>query len=90
MSRLALRTPCLVWLALVALLAATVGSALLPLGMWNAVVNFGIASIKAALVLVFFMHLPQSTRTVWVVAAAGVFWLALLFGLSLADLLWQR
>jgi len=76
----------LVWLALVALVALTAGSAYVPMGGWNTAVNFAIALVKAALVLWFFMRIGASERTIWIVAAAGVLWLAILVGLALADL----
>ena len=51
--------PGAVWLALAALLAVTVGSAYVPLGPFNSVVNLIIAAIKAALIAVFFMNLKD-------------------------------
>jgi cytochrome c oxidase subunit 4 len=74
-----------VWLALLALLAVTVGSAYVPMGIWNGVANLVIAAIKAALVALFFMHLRSGQPVLRLVAAAGFFTLALLVGLSLAD-----
>ena len=42
---------------------------------------------KAALVILFFMHVRWSTRLTWVVAASGFFWLLILFGLTMQDYL---
>ncbi len=89
MKTLGLRRHLLIWIALLALLAVTAGTSLLPLGAFNAVINFAIAMVKAGLVLAFFMHIGQKATIVRVVAAAGVFWLMLLVGLSLADFLWR-
>ncbi|TMI03232.1 MAG: oxidase [Betaproteobacteria bacterium] len=89
MKALALRSHLLVWFALLALLASSAGSALLPLGMFNLVSNFAIAIFKAALVLYFFMRIGKSRPIVRVAAAAGIVWLALLCGLALSDVLFR-
>ncbi|HTH45102.1 MAG TPA: cytochrome C oxidase subunit IV family protein, partial [Oxalicibacterium sp.] len=47
----------LIWVCLMLLLAATFSSAWLELGFWNTLINFAIAALKAALVVLFFMHL---------------------------------
>jgi cytochrome c oxidase subunit 4 len=75
----------LVYVALMLLLALTLGTALIDLGPLNAIVNLGIASVKAYLVLMFFMHLKGDKSVTRVFASAGVFWLAILFTLTLAD-----
>lgn len=53
----------------------------------NAFVALTIATIKAVLVVLYFMHVRWSTRLIWVVVAAGFFWLALLLGITMADYL---
>ena len=83
----AARTYVLVWLGLITLLLLTLGSAYLPLGWLNGVVNLAIAVAKALLVMIFFMHLRSSHYVLKIAAAAGFFWLAILLGLSLADFL---
>jgi cytochrome c oxidase subunit IV len=75
------------WIALLALLALTVGSALVPLGRLNVVVNFAIATAKAGIVAAVFMELSRSASILRLAAAAGVVWLAILGGLAVADLL---
>ncbi len=87
MKPLTLRRHLLVGLALFVLLALTAGSALLPLGAFNAVSNFAIAAVKAALVVVFFMHLGRGDAAVRIAAAAGLLWLGFLVALSLVDFL---
>jgi cytochrome c oxidase subunit 4 len=72
---------------LLLLTLATVVVAYLPLGGWHTVLALAIAVTKALLVLLFFMHLLHSTRLTWVVAAAGVFWLGILFALTFSDYL---
>jgi cytochrome c oxidase subunit 4 len=76
-----------IWLALLILLAITVGSAYLPLGAANGPINLGIAAIKAALVALFFMNLATSTVLVRLASVAGVFWLVFMFALTAGDYL---
>lgn len=76
-----------VWLALMALLATTFATAFVPMGAFNSVVNLAIAVVKAALVAVFFMHLRRPDATLRLAAAAGLFWLGILFVLTFSDFL---
>jgi cytochrome c oxidase subunit 4 len=80
----------LAWLALLSLLGLTFGVAHLPLGIFNVVVGLAIASIKVTLVLVIFMGLGSSPSIIRLAAAAGLFWLAILFVLTLTDVLAGR
>jgi cytochrome c oxidase subunit IV len=79
------RTYVAVWLALIVLLLATLGSAFIPLGVGNAAINLAIAVAKSLLVVFFFMHLRSAHPVLRIVATAGFFWLAILLGLSLTD-----
>jgi len=81
----ALRRYVLTWAVLLALLLVAVGTAYIPLGVVNVGLNLGIAVVKALLVMVVFMELGASRPVVRLAAAAGFFWLALLFILTLAD-----
>ena len=78
------------YLALLALLAATVGAVYINLGPFNIVITMTIAFLKAALVVVFFMHLRASSRAAWIYAALGVIWSSFLVGGTLADILTRR
>ena len=80
-----LRSYLFVWIALLVLLAITCGSAFLPLGRFNVVINFGVAVAKALLVILVFMHLRSATTMVRIVALIGLFMLAILVVLSLTD-----
>ena len=73
------------WAALMLLLALTTASAFVPLGAWNAMINFIIAALKALLVAAFFMHLSRAFGLTRVVAVTALFMLALLFALSGTD-----
>ncbi len=77
----------LVFLALVVGTALTVFVAKFDLGALNNIVMLTIACTKALLVVLFFMHVRWSTRLTWVVAAAGFFWLLILFSLTMSDYL---
>ena len=63
------------------------GSGAIDMGALNNVVMLAIAVTKAALVVLFFMHVRWGTRLTWVVAASGFFWLLILFGLTMQDYL---
>jgi len=82
-----------VFAALMILTSLTTAIAFVDLGFFSPVVALTIAIVKASLVVLFFMHLRYSTRLTWVVGGAGLFWLGILFALSLSDYLtraWGR
>jgi cytochrome c oxidase subunit 4 len=51
----------------------------------NTIVAMTIAITKATFVVLYFMHVRYSTRLVWVVIGAALFWMAILFAFTLAD-----
>ncbi|MBA2302223.1 MAG: cytochrome C oxidase subunit IV family protein [Acidobacteria bacterium] len=65
----------------------TVVVAKFDLGPLNNIVMLSVASAKALLVILYFMHVRWSSRLTWVVASAGFFWLLILFGLTMSDYL---
>ena len=67
--------------------AITVAVAFVDLGPFNTVVALTIAVIKAALVVLFFMHVRYGTRLTWAVVLGGVFWLGILLALTFSDYL---
>jgi len=73
------------WLALLALMLTSLGSAYLPLGPWNLVAGLAIATLKSAIVLWLFMGLVRAPTTLRIVAGLGFATLALLFALSGLD-----
>jgi caa(3)-type oxidase subunit IV len=77
--------PALVWFALMVLLAATVGSAYVPLGVFNGIINMTIAGTKVALVMLFFMKVASSSPLLRLASVAGLFWLILMFSLTAGD-----
>jgi cytochrome c oxidase subunit 4 len=73
---------------LLLLTATTVGAAFVNLGPFNPVVALLIATIKATLVVLFFMHVKgASEKLTGAVVVSGFFFLAILISLSLADYL---
>jgi cytochrome c oxidase subunit 4 len=53
----------------------------------NTVVALTIASIKALLVMLIFMHLRHSTKLTWIIASAGFLWLGIMMSFTFADYL---
>ena len=74
-----------IFAALMILTAITVGIAYLDLGALNVPVAFAIATVKATLVILFFMHVRHSTRLTWVIIIGSFLWLGVLFALTLSD-----
>jgi cytochrome c oxidase subunit IV len=79
-----------IYLALMVLLAATVGVAYIDLGHGlNIMVALTIAITKTVLVVLYFMHVRYSTRIIWLFAGLGFLWLFFLFVFPFADV-WTR
>lgn len=87
-----LRTYFLVFAALAIGTLLTWYASTVDLGSWNTPIALIIATTKAVLVILFFMHVIYSSRLTWVVVIASFVWLAMLFVLTFADYLtraWQ-
>jgi cytochrome c oxidase subunit 4 len=76
-----------IWAALMVGTALTVFAARLELHVFNIVLALLIATIKGTLVVLFFMHLRYSTKLTMVTVIAAIFFLLILFGLSMTDYL---
>ncbi len=75
-----------IWLSLMVLTVVTVVAAQIDLGPFNTIVALTIASLKAVLVGLFFMHVKYAhERMIKPVIAAALFFLFLLLSLSMAD-----
>ncbi|HEY1384745.1 MAG TPA: cytochrome C oxidase subunit IV family protein [Dongiaceae bacterium] len=74
-----------VWLALMLLLAVTVGASFATTGLVSAGVSLGIAFCKAALVLWFFMNLRAENGLIRIAAVGAAIWLLILLLLSATD-----
>ena len=76
-----------IFAALMVFTAATVAAAFMDLGPFNLAVALVIATVKATLVVLYFMHVRYSSRLIWVIFASALFWLAILFALTFSDYL---
>jgi cytochrome c oxidase subunit 4 len=88
-----------VFVALMALLGLTLLAYRIPfesyhfpgtkidLSFMNTAVALTIASIKAILVMLVFMHLRHSTKLTWIIAASGFLWLGIMMSFTFADYL---
>ncbi len=65
--------------------ALTVWAAFQNFGAFNIVIALGIASVKATLVVLYFMHARYSPKRTQLVIVCSVFWLAILLALTLTD-----
>ncbi|HAM32909.1 MAG TPA: hypothetical protein DDX05_01800 [Deltaproteobacteria bacterium] len=79
------RTYFAVFAALLLLTVVTVLVSYVDLGLLNVVVALLIASVKASLVALFFMHLKGENRLVWGFALVPIFFLALILLGTLTD-----
>jgi cytochrome c oxidase subunit 4 len=63
----------------------TVWAAFQNFGAFNIVIALGIATVKATLVVLFFMHARYSPGRTHLVIICAVFWLAIMLALTLID-----
>lgn len=82
------KTYFIIWAILMIFTGLTVFAAHIDLGPYNAAVALTIASIKATLVALFFMHIRGTSETLTkMVVISALFFLFLLLGLSMSDYL---
>ena len=74
-----------IFFALMILTAVTVAAAYLDLGQFNFAVAMLIAGFKASLVVWYFMHVKWQSAMTKLTLATGLFFLAILLGMSLID-----
>ena len=74
-----------VFLALLILAAVSYGLSRLDLGEWNLLAAMAIAFVKAALVVLFFMHLWDHGGASRLTLAIALCFIAILMGLTVAD-----
>ena len=81
-----LKTYVAIWIALLVGTALTVYASGVDLGRFNAAVALTIATIKATLVALFFMHIKGSSeRLAKLVVIAALFFLLIFLGLTMSD-----
>ena len=75
-----------IWVALMWLTVITAGVAFIDLGPFNTIVALSIATLKAVLVVLIFMHVKYtSEKLTKTVVISAIFFLFLLLALSMAD-----
>jgi len=74
-----------VFATLMVLTGVTVAVAYVNLGELNKVVALGIAGFKATIVVLYFMHVKYASRLTKLFAVTGIFFLAVLLGLTMVD-----
>jgi cytochrome c oxidase subunit 4 len=74
------------WIAVLLLVLLTLWLAYLPLGSLNLPVALLIAAAKTAIVAVVFMRLREASGSTRLIASIGFLWIAIMFGLTFADL----
>jgi len=67
------------------LLAISIWAAFIPMNGYNTAANLTIAGVMALIGLLFFMDLIHDTTLLRLAAAAGFFWLIIMFPLTFAD-----
>lgn len=81
------RTNLTVFGILLVLLVLTIGAAYMNLGILAIPVALTIATLKAVLILLYFMHVRFRPKLIWVFSGAAIFWLGILLALSMNDYL---
>jgi cytochrome c oxidase subunit 4 len=74
-----------IFFALMVGTAATVWAAYQNFGRMNIVIAIGIASIKATLVVLYFMHARYASKRTQLMVIASIFWLAIMLSMTLSD-----
>jgi cytochrome c oxidase subunit IV len=74
-----------IFAALMVLTWVTVAVAYVDLGAANKLVALAIATFKATLVVLFFMHVKESSQLTKVIVVSGFFFLAILIALTMSD-----
>jgi len=74
-----------VFLFLLVFTGITVGAAYIDLGVLNPIIALAIASLKAVVVILFFMHVKYQSRLIKMTVGAGFFTFAVLITMTLSD-----
>ena len=74
-----------IFLALILGTGLTVWAAFQNFGPFNIVIALGIASMKATLVVLYFIHARYSPKRTQLVIVCAIFWLAIMLALTLSD-----
>ncbi len=75
----------MVFLTLLVFTGITVGAAYVDLGVFNPVIALAIASFKAVVVILFFMHVKYQSNLIKMTVGAGFFTFLVLITMTLSD-----
>jgi cytochrome c oxidase subunit 4 len=79
------KTYAIIFVTLLTLTGITVAAAFVNLGILNPIVALAIASTKAVIVILFFMHVYYQSKLVKMTVAAGFFTFLILITMTLTD-----
>jgi cytochrome c oxidase subunit 4 len=79
------KTYSIIFITLLTLTGITVAAAFVNLGILNPIVALAIASTKAVIVILFFMHVFYQSKLVKMTVAAGFFTFLILITMTLTD-----
>jgi len=82
-----IRIYAVIFATLLLLTLVTVDVAFFNFGLMNIYIALAIATTKATLVILYFMHVRYAPSLTWVFAAAGFIWLIILLTFTLSDFL---
>jgi cytochrome c oxidase subunit 4 len=82
-----IRVYAVIFATLLLMTLVTVDVAFFNFGMMNISIALAIATTKATLVILYFMHVRYAPSLTWVFAAAGFIWLIILLAFTLSDFL---
>jgi cytochrome c oxidase subunit IV len=80
-----LKTNYVIFGLLLALLVATVGCSYLPLGVLHFPIAMAIATAKAVLIILYFMHVRYSHKLTAIVVVSSFLWLGIMLAITLND-----
>lgn len=75
-----------IFAALLVLTGVTIAVAYVDLGPFNIYVALAIATFKASLVVLYFMHVKYSSKLVQLAAVTGFLWLGIMLSFTFADI----
>ena len=74
-----------VFITLLVFTGITVGAAYVELGVFNPIIALAIASFKAVVVILFFMHVKYQSKLIKMTVGAGFFTFLVLITMTLSD-----
>ena len=75
----------MVFVTLLIFTGVTVGAAYIDLGIFNPIIALAIASFKAVIVILFFMHVKYQSNLIKLTVAAGFFTFIVLITMTMSD-----